>query len=406
MIEQFGMNRLLAQMTEVVGRAHETFAEEVQPHAIHEDARSERIRFARDAAREFEATAGGWLRARGRAAEDADVAARDFVAELGVSAAHAEALVPGLVPIVRRADRAVGLQPLFGGAIGGDEWRERGTRGGIVREPFRGERFVEQAHVLAVAAVLGPARDGGEQCVGETRGELILRFGRCVGGKQRRESTEFILRAFAAGVLVNTRDAEPRAFVGDIVFIQAAVAGARREIVVEGFRRDFEIHAARRGVVAAGEAIEVPRGECEPRGLGLIEKRQALGVKRLIHDERARGVFAGGVARGERHGRARREERTAHRARKAHRERVRPAARGEQLREHGVAFVGHDNFAVAREAVLHARAVPAPAGGAVVAREVGEEREVGAIGGEALFAFAQKFFAQLWPCDGESGGVG
>ena len=62
----------------------------------------------------------------GRAAEEMDVAARHFVAEVRVRAAHANPLVAALVPIGDRADDAVRLQALLGFPIAGDPLRQRG----------------------------------------------------------------------------------------------------------------------------------------------------------------------------------------------------------------------------------------------------------------------------------------
>ena len=45
-VEQFGMARLLAGRAEIIRRAHEALAEEMQPDAIHQHARGERIRRA------------------------------------------------------------------------------------------------------------------------------------------------------------------------------------------------------------------------------------------------------------------------------------------------------------------------------------------------------------------------
>ena len=126
----------------------------------------------------------------------------------------------------------------------------------------------------------------------------------------------------------------------------------------------------------------------------------------LVHDEGAGGVFSGSVARRERHRRTRREERAAHRARQPRGPRVRPTARGKQLRERGVTFVCHDGLAVAHEAVLQAEAIPAPAAGAVGAGEVGEQGEVRLVGSDALLALALKLLAQFRPRGGEGDAVG
>ena len=129
-IEQFGMRRLFAQMSEIVRRGHDACAKEPEPNAIDEDARRKWVVWIGDEFRQFApsatgavkclaatgvvtflACASGWCVRLENLTYSSQISARNRLAELIVVAADVESIIiPGVdirhsVHRPRHADR-------------------------------------------------------------------------------------------------------------------------------------------------------------------------------------------------------------------------------------------------------------------------------------------------------------